>query len=275
MGLIKTLIKALTTDGEGLWNYNLKKLDIYNDVERLNELIDIMVNIHDGKYPNYEAVVKTGELDSLGEKDAYYDFKIDDVPIFHSADKGLNMNYLPFYVAELTGLVDKDSFVCVFSMIQASYIGHSGHKLRFEEEKAIKLSDLMVRLTFYLEDFDKPEYPLPEFDSTFFKKISNIEWENKRAKELDETIYYGCLFDICVERGLPTIFDRTFEHANPYFMACNAIRNGRDTVNCEDVVVGYLTNFKILLTDIRIYVWKYYDQDFDPRETRWWKKIIE
>lgn len=253
----------------------MKKLYEYGDVERLDELIDIMVNVRDGKCPGYEVVARTGELDSLGDKDAYYDFNIDEVPIFHSADKGLNMNYLPFYVAELTGLVDKASFVSVFSMIQMSYIGHSGHKLRLEEEKAIKLSDLMVRLTFYLEDFDKPEYPLPEFDSSFFKKISNMEWENKRAKELNKTIYYGCFVEASVERDLPSIFARTFHHANFYFMACNAIRDGRDSVNCEDVVVGYLTNYKIVFTDIRTYVWKYYDQDFDPRETRWWKKLIE
>ena len=154
-------VKSLFGSVEDAWVVDLKRLQEYEGVERLDELINFLILVRQGKCPDYEAVAKTAELDSLGDGD-YYRFKPKDVPFFNSADKGLNTNYLPIYISELTGLVDKDSCVCAFSMIQLSYVAHSGHVLRWEEEKAIKLSNLIVMLTFYLEDFDKPEYPLPE-----------------------------------------------------------------------------------------------------------------
>jgi hypothetical protein len=88
-----------------------------------------------------------------------------------------------------------------------------------------------------------------------------MNWENKKAKQLNDDIYNGCFFDANYLIHVPVIFNRTFRRANFYFMACNAIRDGRDSINCDDVVVSYLTNYKIILTDIRNYVWKYYDQD--------------
>ena len=40
-------------------------------------------------------------------------------------------------------------------------------------------------------------------------------------------------------------------------MACNALKHGRDSIICEDVVVGYTTALRLLTDDIREYVIKY------------------
>ncbi len=44
---------------------------------------------------------------------------------------------------------------------------------------------------------------------------------------------------------------RTFRRGAFYLMGCNALKNNRDCIVMEDIIVGYLTAFKVALTDIR------------------------
>ena len=46
-----------------------------------------------------------------------------------------------------------------------------------------------------------------------------------------------------------------------YLMVCNAFKNDRNSVTSEDVVVGYLTAFKMIFNDIRPLVYRLYDED--------------
>ena len=46
-----------------------------------------------------------------------------------------------------------------------------------------------------------------------------------------------------------------------YLMVCNAFKNGRDSVNYDDVVVGHLTVYKMIFNDIRPLVYSLYDED--------------
>ena len=54
-----------------------------------------------------------------------------------------------------------------------------------------------------------------------------------------------------------------------YLMGCNALKEGRDSITCEDVVIAYLTGFKIILNDIRPLVYELYDEEKWKDESSW------
>ena len=54
---------------------------------------------------------------------------------------------------------------------------------------------------------------------------------------------------------------QTLRRAAYYLMGCNALKHGREGISVDDVVVGYLTAFKVVLYDIRPVVRSLYDED--------------
>ena len=53
---------------------------------------------------------------------------------------------------------------------------------------------------------------------------------------------------------------QTLRRAAYYLMGCNALKNGRSGISV-DVVVGYLTAFKVVLNDVHPVVSMWYDED--------------
>lgn len=254
----KESVRSLTFNKYELWDYDLNNLREVEGVSRLDELIDLLVFLRDDE--KYHNVCRLADLNSLGDDNNNFHYSIKDVPFHYAAERGLGFS-LPFYLPPITKLIDIDSFIVVYTMIQCSYISYSGHRLNNNEDKAIKLSDIMQYISFFVEDFDNESNVLPDCDyGEFFKKLHHLYWEDKKAKKLDAAVYsfYSLISGY---NYLPYLFSRTFGRATTYLMGCNALREGRDSIGCDDVVVGYLATFKIILNDIRPLVWDYYDSE--------------
>ena len=101
---------------------------------------------------------------------------------------------------------------------------------------------------------------MPDFDVDFFKRLHHLYWLDKDAHKLDTAVgrVLMCVFGMW---NLEFIAARTFHRAAYYLMGCNALKHGREGISVDDVVVGYLTAFKVVLYDIRPVVRSLYDED--------------
>ena len=184
------------------------------------------------------------------------------LPFIDYALRGLGHDHLiPIYIPVITRkMVNRDDFVCTFSIVQLAYVSFSDHYLKYKEEKMILLSDIVPALTFFVEDFDKKR-ELPDFDVNFFRRLHHLYCEDKSVKKFDKAIgkvlasVYGMW---CLNFTAAQTFRRA---AYYYLMGCNALKNGRSGISVDDVVVGYLTAFKVVLNDVRPVVRMWYDED--------------
>lgn len=229
----------------------------YSGVERLDELLDLVLSFKEGN----EDFIRFGKMDGFKGSKIFH-HKKNLKPFKVMVLKGLGHDHwIPLFIPKITRrLVMRDAFVGVDSLVHWSFISFSGRELTREDDKMIQLSDIMQYLTYYLDDFDKADEELPDFDIDFFKRMHHLYWEDKKAEKLEDKIsamltsVYS-LFDL----NYSTL--RTLRFAVLYFMGCNALYNNRDYISCEDVVVSYLVCFKIVLTDIRPLVRSLYDAE--------------
>ena len=229
----------------------------WSHVERVDELIDILKSLEDN-----EVFCRFGNLDAIGDdKNEMFVFNKRKFPFLVDAFNGLGYDHwIPIYVPEITRkIVNRDDLLCILSTVQLSYVAFSGHYLKYKEDKMIKLSNIIPALTFFVEDFDTHK-KIPDFDVNFFKQLHHLYWLNKDAKKLDDAV--GRVFrSVFGMWRLSFTAARTFHRAAFYLMGCNALKNNRDGISCDDVVVGYLTGFKVVLNDIRPVIQKLYDED--------------
>ena len=230
----------------------------WDHIDRIDELIDILKSLEDN-----EVFCRFGNLDKMWEdKNEMFSFNKSKFPFLIAAFNGLGHDHLiPIYIPELTRkIVNRDDLICILSIVQISYVAFSDHYLKYKEDKMIKLSDIVPALTFFIEDFDNTHKKLPEYDVDFFKRLHNLYWLNKDAHKLDNAV--GRVFrSVFGMWRLNFATARTFHRAAFYLMGCNALKNNRDSISTDDVVVGYLTAFKVVLNDIRPIVRKWYDED--------------
>ena len=269
LGFIENL-KSFTYDEDDLWDFCLNNVEQFEGVNRLDELIDLIIKIRKDN-----GFFKVASLDKIGEKTEMFSYDINKIPLHAAADKGLGISSLfPLYIPSITHkIVDADSLACLFSMIQFSFNSCSGHLLSYDEDKLIKLSDIIYCLTFFVEDFDNLDNEIVdygfEFYLNFFRSLHHIYFKNKEVKKLDDTIHelIGNIFG--ENENLSWGFFRTFYHSITYLMGCNALKEGRESITCEDVVIAYLTGFKIILNDIRPLVYELYDEEKWKDESSW------
>ena len=258
-------IKSFNYSYDDLCEYYLKKISEFEDITRLNELIELIKSLKTS-----DVFHRYATWDKMGEDDTIFLFDINKVKIFKCAKKGLGYQHLiPLYIPEITHrLIDINTLISIYAVVQISYITYSGHYLEWEEDKAIKLSDIGAHITFFVEDFDDTENPLPDYDERFFKKLHRTYWENKKAEKLD-TLIHRLISTIYGSCDLDFLYCRGFHMAMFYLMGCNALKEGRDSITCEDVVIAYLTGFKIILNDIRPFVYELYDEEKWKDESSW------
>ena len=230
----------------------------WSHINRIDELIDILKSLEDN-----EVFCRFGNLDAIGDdRNEMFTFNHSKVPFLVAAYNGLGHDHLiPIYIPELTRkIVNRDDLICILSIVQISYVAFSGHYLKYKEDKMIKLSNIVPALTFFIEDYDNTRNKLLEYDVNFFKRLHHLYWLNKNARKLDVAVsrVFGSVFGMW---RLNFATARTFRRAAFYLMGCNALKNNRDGISTDDVVVGYLTAFKVVLNDIRPIVRKWYDED--------------
>ena len=229
----------------------------WSGIDRFDEMVDLFWSLEDN-----EVFCRFASLDKMGEGgDEMFIFNQRKLPFIDYAYRGLDHDYLfPLYLPEITHrIVTLNDFIATLSIVQLSFIGFSGHLLTYKEDKMIKLSYIVPALTFFVEDFDKKR-KLPDFDVNFFRRLHHLYWEDKSANKFDDAIS-RVLRSVYGMWCLNFKVGRTLRRAAYYLMGCNALKNGRSGISVDDVVVGYLTAFKVVLNDVRPVVRMWYDED--------------
>lgn len=248
-----------------------KLMNEYNDVDRFDELMDLIIS-----FENNEKFIQFGSLKKIasGFREVCV-FDSNKIPFIYCAEQGLGINHLfPLYLPMISRqVVNRDDFDCILSVIALSYNRASGHYLIKEEHKKIELSDIRPYLTYFVEDFDNLDNKLPEPHVDFFYRLHNLYWDNKRTRKFESKINMtiGYSYEMW---NLNFRINRTFRRGAYYLMGCNALKNNRDSITMEDVVVGYLVSFKVALNDIRPLIDQLYDEKKWADEKSWKKRLL-
>ena len=199
------------------------------------------------------------------EKGFDYDADMSSVPIFQAAADAMNiLDLLPYFPSIRRHLIVASSIRAVFCVIQLTFVYYNNRLLNLEDDKVIKTSDIFYYLTFFVEDYDNPnnEYVDYGYDfyKDFFKKARKTYWADKNVKKFYTSITNWTAVIVGMNKFIFDVHNMA-TMASIYFMVCNAFKNGRDAVTYDDVVVGYLTTFKIIFNDIRPLVYSLYHED--------------
>ena len=239
------------------------------DINRFDELLEIIENLSVNE--RFSSLHKF----PVKEDGNAFDWNMEKTPFYNGAVKGLGLSHMiPFYMTSITHkLVDAKSIATTFSMVQMSFNYDNQHFLTYEEDKTITLSFIVEYLTFFVEDFDNPNNHLVKRSqkeyADFFKKLHNIFWEDDKVKDFEYAVY-SVVVDSTDGGNLDDqAFIQTLGRAVNYLIGCSALKEGRDCITCEDVVIGYLTVFKIILNDMRPLVYSLYDEEKWSDESSW------
>ena len=230
----------------------LKKLNNFSYVEGFDLIYDGLLNLRDN-----QQFIEMGRIPKTGynKEGSKWKFEEDKIPFIKAAKDGLS-NFPLLYLPPLTKVVQYNFFIALYSIIQVNYIYCANEKLDDEDYRSIILGDIGAYFTYFVEGFENPG-EIPEPSEEFFKRLTNIKYENKNVKKFLTcisdtisafTVYYDSDFNHC----------RTVAFASLYLSACSALKNNHDSITFEDVVTGYLTIFKLFSIDIRPLVKKGY-----------------
>ena len=221
-----------------LYEEHLTVIYEFIDINRVGELIGVIDSFVGNK--EFEKFFKQCEFSD--DKPFEFDDKL--IPIIHGLNKAISLfDYCPLYFPSITHkLIITRSFESLFSVIQLAFVHYNNRLLNQEDDKVITASNMFYYLTFFVENYDGCDNEFVEYDyeyyKSYFKKLKKLYWADKTYEVL-----------IIVE------------YASIYLMACNAMKFGRGAINCEDVVIGYLTCYKLIFNDVRPLVYSLYDDE--------------
>ena len=270
---IRAVKAELKKDPSIVFDYDWERLMSYKefDISRFDELLEIINGLKDNErflsMPDFPV-----------EKDENtFDWNMDKTPFYNGAKIGFGFSvYMPAFAPNIVHKsIGAINFATLFSMVQMSF-NHDNHDnqhfLTYEEDKAITLSFILEYLTFFVEDFDNQDNRLVKRSQNeyveFFKKVHNLNWENGKVKDFEYSTF--CVIVDAINNNVQSRrFITTLGHAVYYLIGCNALKEGRDSISFEDVVIGYLTVFKIILNDMRPLVYSLYDEEKWADENSW------
>lgn len=153
----------------------------WDGIDRFDELVDLFWSLEDN-----EIFCRFASIDKIANSDEeMFMFNQRKLPFIDYALRGLGHDHLILiYIPEITRkMVNRDDFVCTFSIVLLAHVSFSDYYLKYKEEKMILLSDIVLALTFFVEDFDKKR-KLADFDVNFFRRLHHLYWENKNVKKI-------------------------------------------------------------------------------------------
>ena len=229
-----------------------KRLNEFSYVENFDLIQEGLLNLRDNEqFIGMGRVPKTG----FNKEGSKWKFEEDKIPFIKAAKDGM-YNFPLFYLPPITKVVQYDFLIALYSIIQVNYIYCANEKLDDEDYRSIILGDIGAYFTYFVEDFENPGL-MPEPSEEFFKRLTNIGYENKDVKKFFYSIWdviavYSAYYETHINNC------RTVGFSALYLSACSALKNNRDSISFEDVVTGYLTIFKLFYIDIRPLVKKGY-----------------
>lgn len=243
-----------------LYEEHLSVIYEFMDINRVGELIGVIDSFVGNK--EFEKFFNNCEFGD----DAEFDFDLKLIPFIQAAYDTMHLfDYIPLYFPTITHkLIVARNIISLMSVFQLSFIHYNNRFLTQKDDKIIKTSNMFYYLTFFVEDYDNPDNEFVEYDyeyyKSYFKKLKKLYWKNKNVKRLAYAIAQLRLtiIGMC---DLSYEVLNIVEYASIYLMACNAMKFGRGAINCEDVVIGYLTCYKLIFNDVRPLVYSLYDDE--------------
>ncbi len=237
------------------------RFDEFSDVVGLNEYKDLVVGLRDsGILIEFDKLAHYVVDDSNFEGDSYKpsDFSND---FFKMAKKNLSSSIIPIYIPIIQGFVTSENVEALLMLIEFNYFYYSGMKCsRYSAIGKVFGGDIIQYVSFFTDEF-KSMHVLPDFDESFFDDLRNVDYEDDRARILEDFLRCGYLSLIIDEQEISWSFFNNIKLSAKYFIACNALKRGSFRASCEDVVVGYTLALRMIGEDIREYVIKYSDGD--------------
>nr|WP_319374455.1 hypothetical protein [uncultured Methanobacterium sp.] len=232
---------------------NLEMLE-KEDVPGLDVVINSIIDIsNSGLYDESRRV-----YDSIKSKFFWWERSIPKKPansVYSLAHQNLDyIEYLDFIPHNSVDLITFFMFVCMYDFLAIRYSMTIKRELDDLEVRNVYLSRLDEQLIFGLDNFDKiHDWPQPTPE--FFQKLKKIRWENKNTKKFSDTIGLLKIHMTITSIGLPKYahFSAIEKAVIELIAGCSAVKDNREFINKEDVVIGFKTYLKLLNTDVTKY----------------------
>ena len=184
------------------------------------------------------------------------------------ANRQISTTIPAIQIQSIQGFVTFNDIEGLLMLIQFNYFYYS--KSRCSRYRVMEMGiggDIIQYLTFFTDDY-KSLPKLPEYDESFFDNLKNMKYENERARLLEDFLRCGYISLLLVEQDFSGYFFNNIKVSAQYLMACNALKRGSNTINCEDVVVGYTLTLKCIVEDMRPYVRAAYYRTKQSKQTQ-------
>lgn len=159
-----------------------------------------------------------------------------------------NLKNIP--ISFLSDLIDYNTFIFFLPFLEWIYSMNLGRQLIPDDVRRLFASDLAERIIFALEDFDTTNETF-KVTPEFFQELREAKWDNKETKkifkELDNIL---SLFAFEHYGFRESSFKTKQEWVVLFLAGCSAVKENRDKIIIEDVLMAYKTLFKIIGTDI-------------------------
>ena len=262
---IRTIIEGLDKSYERVND----EFEEYMDVKGLKEYKELVVSLRDS-----DILI---EFDKIGHY-VIDDNNFKDDPIkpkskitnefLKMANRQISTTITAIHFKSIQGFVCFNDIEGLLMLIQFNYFYYS--KSRCSRYRVMEMGiggDIIQYLTFFTDDY-KSLPKLPEYDESFFDNLKNMEYENERARLLEDFLRCGYISLLLVEQDFSGYFFNNIKVSAQYLMACNALKRGSNTINCEDVVVGYTLTLKCIVEDMRPYVRAAYYRTKQSKQTQ-------
>lgn len=216
------------------------KLSALNHIPKLDELIKILRVISKTNYLNDLSDIEIDEV--LPLFDTKWVFREEDEHFIGTAEEGFDKSFFKIIFASY------DDFIEFYKIVKTSYIFNNKDTWKNDENLDEKIINLCKNLTYYVEDYENDNY-LFEDSIDYFKRFQDVKWPEENVREFIINIE-SIIYTISQELKLDGKFIDSLNHCSEYLMVSNAVKNNRFTVMIEDVVVAYLTIFKLVIKDL-------------------------
>ena len=170
------------------------------------------------------------------------------------ANEKLSSSVIPIYYEPIRGFVTFENIEALLMLINFNYFYYCNMNCsRVKSVEKVFGGNIIQYLSFFTDDF-KSMQDLPDYDESFFDNLKSVDYEDERARLLEDFLRCGYLSLIVVEQNISWAFFNNIKLSAIHLMACNALKRGSLKVNCEDVVVGYTLALMLITEDIGQYV---------------------
>jgi hypothetical protein len=164
------------------------------------------------------------------------------------------INYFNFIPQKSASIINFFMFMCMYDFIAIRYFMTTKKELDELDVKNVYLSGLDEQLIFCLDKFDQlSDWPQPTAE--FFQKLKKIRWQNKNTKKFSNTLGLLKVNMTMTSLCLPQYaqFNGIEKAVIEIIAGSSAVKDGREFINKEDVIIGFKTYLKLLNTDVTKY----------------------